>query len=58
MFYQQPGDESAEKLKALRESEGIDAVLRDVCKLDLDGALAGMIREKVDWLRKQGWIHE
>ena len=58
MYYVSPGDESAQQLKSLRESGGIDAVIEKVCKLDPHGELAGLIREKEQELRRRGWIRE
>lgn len=58
MYYVSPGDESAQQLKSLRESGGIDAVIEKVCKLDPQGELAGLIREKEQELRRRGWIRE
>lgn len=42
----------------MREEEGIDAVLEQVCGLDPAGRLAGLIRSKIDLLKEWGWIHE
>ena len=58
IHYDSPGDPSAEQLKKLREERGIDAVLTEVCKLDLNGTLATLIKEKEQLLRKWGWINE
>jgi len=58
MYYVSPGDESAEQLQAMREAEGIDAVIEKVCKLDPNGELADLIRAKEKMLRERGWIRE
>ena len=58
MYYEQEGDEFAVQLKTLRESEGIDAVISKVCKLDVQGKLAELLREKVALLKEWGWIRE
>lgn len=58
IFYENPGDESANELKRIRTDGGVDAVLANVCKLDLDGELACLIREKVRLLKEWGWLHE
>ena len=46
------------KLKDIRENQGIDAVIRDVCKLDVDGTLGKLIKEKIELLKAKGWITE
>ena len=58
IHYDSPGDESAEELKRLLANEGIDAVLEKVCKLDPNGELAMLIKEKEQLLKKWGWINE
>ena len=58
IFYCNDGDEFAVKLKEIREKEGIDAVLRDVCKLDPCGTIGMLVKEKIDLLKKRGWINE
>ena len=56
IFYTEPRDEFAVALKALRESRGVEAVIREVCKLDPDGALGRLILQKINLIRKWGWI--
>jgi hypothetical protein len=58
IYYTSPGDESAEQLKQMRETEGVAAVLEKVCKLDPNGTLGKLILEKVALLKEKGWIHE
>jgi len=58
IYYNSPGDESAEQLKQMRETEGVEAVIEKVCKLEKDGVLGRLILEKVALLKEKGWIHE
>ena len=58
IYYYNETDEFAVKLKEIREGQGIDAVIRDVCKLDPDGTLGLLIKEKIALLKKRGWINE
>ena len=58
IYYENEDDESAVRLRYMREEEGIDAVLEQVCCLDPAGRLAGLIRSKIDLLKEWGWIHE
>ena len=51
-------DEFAHKLKDIRENQGIDAVISNVCKLDPDGVLGKLIKEKIALLKEKGWIKE
>ena len=37
---------------------GIDAIIEKVCKLDPQGELAMLIKEKIELLKTWGWIHE
>lgn len=56
IHYEQPTDEFAVQLKALREEKGIAYVIENVCKLDPNGALAQLILQKVEQIRAWGWI--
>ena len=58
IHYVSPQDEFANELVRMRTEEGIDAVLEKVCKLDSQGELAMMIKEKIELLKTWGWIHE
>ena len=57
-FYTNGTDEFAEELKRLRTEKGIDYVLENVCKLDANGSLGILIKEKIQMLRQKGYIHE
>ena len=58
IHYVSPQDEFANELNRMRKEEGIDAVIEKVCKLDPQGELALLIKEKIELLKTQGWIHE
>lgn len=57
IFYTNEADESAVMLAQLRENHGIDHVIGNVCKLDPQGSLGMLIKEKIDWLKKEGYLH-
>ena len=58
IHYVSPQDEFANELGRMREEEGIDAILEKVCKLDPQGELAMLVKEKIELLKTWGWIHE
>ena len=58
IYYYNETDEFAIKLKEIRENQGVDAVIRDVCKLDPEGVLGKLIKEKIELLKVKGWIKE
>ena len=56
MHYDEPSDEFAVKLKQIRENEGYDAILRDVCSVDPNGELGMLVKEKIELIKKWGWL--
>ena len=56
MHYDEPTDEFAIKLKEIRENEGYDAILRDVCSVDPDGELGTLVKEKIALIKEWGWL--
>ncbi len=56
IHYEQESDEFALQLKAMRENEGIDKVLTDVCKIDAHGELGLLIKEKIECIKEWGWL--
>lgn len=58
MYYESPTDEFAVELKRMRTEEGIDAILEKVCQLDPNGELGTLVKEKIELLKKWGWISE
>lgn len=58
IHYVSEGDEFARELVRMRTEEGIDAVIEKVCKLEPNGELGMLIKEKIQLLKEWGWIHE
>lgn len=58
IYYVSEGDEFARELVRMRTEEGIDAVIEKVCKLDPNGELGILIKEKIELLKEWRWIHE
>lgn len=58
IYYVSEGDEFARELVRMRTEEGIDAVIEKVCKLNPEGELGMLIKEKIELLKEWGWIHE
>ena len=56
IHYVSPGDEFAVELGRLRTECGIDHILENVCKLDPKGALATLVKEKIEMLKGLGYI--
>jgi mannitol-1-phosphate 5-dehydrogenase len=58
IYYDNPVDPIAIELKKKRETEGVDKILKDICEIDPKGKLATIIKDKIQELKKLGWIHE
>ena len=58
IYYESEGDEFAEKLVKMRKEQGIDYVIENVCKIDPNGEIGMLVKEKIDLLKKRGWINE
>ena len=56
MHYEEPTDEFAVTLKAMRENEGYDAILSKVCSLDPNGELGMLVKEKIAQIKEWGWL--
>ena len=56
MHYEEPTDEFAQRLAAIREEEGYDAILANVCKLDPNGELGMLVKEKIAQIKEWGWL--
>lgn len=56
IHYVSPGDEFAVELGRLRREEGVDYILENVCKLDPNGSLATLVKEKIEMLKGLGYI--
>ena len=44
------------KMGQLIENEGYDAVIEKVCKLDPNGELGFLIKEKIALIKEWGWL--
>ena len=40
----------------MRENEGYDAVIEKVCKVDPNGELGLLIKEKIALIKEWGWL--
>lgn len=58
IYYKSDGDQFARELERIREEEGIDAVLVNVCGIDADSELGKLIKSKIIMLKERGWINE
>ncbi len=58
IYYYEESDPFAIQLKNIRENDGVDAVLEKVCSLKPDGELATLIKEKIEFIKKEGWLNE
>jgi len=56
IFFDEPSDESAMKLKKIREKYGIEYVLKNICKLCSDEPLYNLVLESVEKIRKMGLV--
>ncbi|HBP38127.1 MAG TPA: hypothetical protein DD640_05195 [Clostridiales bacterium] len=57
IYYRNEQDEFAVRLAAIRQTEGIDAVLAKVCGLEANGELGRLIKARIAWLKEKGWLH-
>lgn len=58
LYYDNPVDPIALELKNMRETEGMDFCLKNICKIDPEGVLGLLVKEKVKELASRGWIPE
>lgn len=56
IFYDEPSDPEAVRLKQIREKEGVEAVLARFCELTPDDELHEIIVQAVGSLRDTGWV--
>ena len=56
IYYTNDEDPFALELRNLRENQGVDYVIENVCKLDPQGELACTVREKIQLLKQEGYI--
>lgn len=59
IYYQSDNhqDETAMQLMSLREQLGVDGVLTKICMINPEESLGKKVKEKIDCLKKKGWIH-
>lgn len=58
IYYTNAGDEFAVKLEKMRNEKGVDYVIENVCMLEPNGNIGMLIKEKIDYLRREGYINE
>lgn len=58
IHYDEPSDQISLDLKRMREEEGTDSILVNVCGIEADGELAALIRQGIVQLKNRGWIKE
>ncbi|MBE7021621.1 MAG: mannitol dehydrogenase [Ruminococcaceae bacterium] len=58
IYYKNENDEFANELGRMRREHGVDYILENVCKIDPQGNIAKLVKEKIDMLKKEGYINE
>ncbi|MBQ8526705.1 MAG: hypothetical protein IJ460_08330 [Clostridia bacterium] len=58
IYYTNDSDEFAVKLGEMRTAQGIDYILENVCKLDPRGTIGMLVKEKINYLKSEGYINE
>jgi len=58
IHYENKADPFAVELAAMRKEKGVDCILENVCRLDPNGEIGMLVKEKIEWLRKEGILHE
>lgn len=58
IHYDEPSDGIALELKKMRDEKGVDFILENICRIDLEGELAVLIKKGILQLKKRGWIKE
>ena len=56
IHYYEPTDPFALELRAMLENEGVDAILENVCKIEPDGTLGKLVKEKITYIKELGWL--
>ncbi|KFN88958.1 mannitol-1-phosphate 5-dehydrogenase [Tetragenococcus muriaticus 3MR10-3] len=56
IYFDYPKDPSSVELKRIRETQGIDAVLEEVCGISKESTLANLIKESISELKEHQWI--
>lgn len=58
IYYTNDTDEFAVQLAEMRQEKGIDYIIENVCKVDPNGTIGTLVKEKIEYLRKEGYINE
>ena len=58
IHYENETDPFAAELASLRKEKGVDHILEHVCRLEPNGEIGMLVKEKIQWLRKEGILHE
>ena len=58
IYYKSEGDEFANKLGEMRREHGVDYILENVCKIDPNGTIGTLVKEKIELLKSEGYINE
>ena len=58
IYYVSPSDEFAVQLEDMRKNQGIDYILENVCKIDANGSIGTLVKEKIEYLKGEGYINE
>jgi len=58
IYFDYSKDPSSVELKRIRETQGVDAVLEEVCSIPRDSILANLIKESISELKERQWIKE
>ncbi len=58
IYYKCENDEFAVQLEKMRKEYGIDYILQNVCKIDANGTIGTLVKEKIQMLKAEGYINE
>lgn len=56
LYFDEPTDESAMKLKEMRQTYGVEYVLQNVCELDKEEPLYAEVLKSVEEIKEQGLV--
>lgn len=58
IYYVSESDEFANQLVEMRKEKGVDYILENVCKIDPNGSIGTLVKEKIEMLKAEGYINE
>lgn len=58
IYFDYSKDPASVELKKIRETQGVDTVLEEICGISKDSDLANLIKKSISELRKLQWIKE